>query len=107
MLDSPDLSRGSLRQLKSQGAMIGLGAGMPYPADVVDLGANAQLFLYSDGVFEIEKTDGVMWSFDEFLSFLKSRPPAEHPIEQLLTHVRLLHGSETLGDDFSMLRVDF
>jgi sigma-B regulation protein RsbU (phosphoserine phosphatase) len=80
---------------------------MPYPADEVALGASAQLLLYSDGVYEIEKTDGVMWSFDEYLAFLKTLPPAEHPIEQLLTHVRKLHGTETLGDDFSMLRVVF
>ena len=26
--------------------------------------------LYSDGVFEIERTDGTMWPFSEFLAFM-------------------------------------
>src|SRR5262249_55011842 len=46
----PDRAGAALKQLDSQGLMIGISADMPYDTDVIDLGPYAQLFVYSDGV---------------------------------------------------------
>jgi sigma-B regulation protein RsbU (phosphoserine phosphatase) len=80
--------------------------GLPFDTTVLDLGPYAQLFLYSDGVFEIEKPDGVMWTFDEFVPYVASLPE-EAPMDRLLAHVRELRGMETLADDFSLVQVAF
>jgi len=39
--------------------------------------------------------------------FVVSRRTDPCPIDRLLAHIRELHGSDSLDDDFSMLRVQF
>lgn len=94
-------------RLESQGTAIGWDLGLPYTADVVTLDPQARLFIFSDGVFEIEKTDGQDWDFEEFLEFLAAIPPDDSPMDRLLAQARQLHGSETLADDFSILGLTF
>lgn len=71
------------------------------------LAPSDRLLIFSDGVFEIEKTDGSDWSFDEFLAFLTTTVTADDLMDHLLVHVRQLRGSDTLADDFSILELAF
>jgi sigma-B regulation protein RsbU (phosphoserine phosphatase) len=80
---------------------------MPFAGAAADLGGHARLLLYSDGVFEIEKPDGVMWTLEEFVAHVAAQPPEEPLLEPLLAHVRRLRGGPTLADDFSALEVRF
>ncbi|NIP86802.1 MAG: SpoIIE family protein phosphatase [Planctomycetales bacterium] len=99
---------GPPEQLESQGPMIGM---MPW--EVFETGRRqiespATLYLYSDGVHEIHKTDGGEWTFDEFLQFLSESPtPNGSKMDDLLQHVRGIHGSDLLDDDFSMVEIRF
>ncbi len=69
---------------------------------------DSRLYLFSDGVYEVERPDGTMWSFEELQDYL-NRPPAEPSteIEALYKTLQELHSGETLDDDFSLLRLDF
>jgi phosphoserine phosphatase RsbU/P len=66
----------------------------------------SRLLIYSHGVFEIGKPDGTMWKFEEFVDYV-GRLPADGGLDQLLGHVRQLHASDVLADDFSLLEVRF
>jgi sigma-B regulation protein RsbU (phosphoserine phosphatase) len=101
------LSGGSVQELKSQGPVIGMLEGMPFDTDVVDLGAASHLYLFSDGVFEVERPDGTMWKYDEFAPYLAGLSVDAKPLDQLLAHARQMHGSDTLADDFSIVQVGF
>jgi sigma-B regulation protein RsbU (phosphoserine phosphatase) len=108
LFSGADRGGAALSRLKSDGPMIGLMEDFPYDTSAVDLGPYARLYLYSDGVFEIAQAGGDMWTFDEFVGYLASLPPGdESPIDRLLAHARRLHGSDVLGDDFSMLEIAF
>jgi phosphoserine phosphatase RsbU/P len=96
-----------VRRLESQGPAIGWDLDLPFEANTVIVAPSEKLLILSDGVFEIEKTDGSDWAFDEFLAFLTSATPASNLMERLLAHVRQLHGSDTLADDFSILELAF
>jgi sigma-B regulation protein RsbU (phosphoserine phosphatase) len=96
-----------LKRLASQGPPIGWDLGLPFEANVVGLDPSSRLFIFSDGVFEIEKTGGEDWHFDEFLHFMATLPPEVNSMDHLLAHARRLHGSDTLADDFSMLELVF
>ena len=50
-------------ELESNGPMIGAVPDLEFQPAAVELGAFAKLYLYSDGVYEIERTDGTMWPF--------------------------------------------
>ena len=68
----------------------------------------SRLYLFSDGVYEVEKPDGTMWSFEELQGYLgrsSERPGME--IESLYKILQELHSGDTLDDDFSLLRLDF
>ena len=97
----------TLTHLESQGPLIGMLPDMPFDTQTVELGPAAKMFLFSDGVFEIEQKNGEMWPFDEFVKFLCTAPPDGPVMDRLLSHVQDLHGSDQLGDDFSIVEIDW
>ncbi|HEV3261463.1 MAG TPA: SpoIIE family protein phosphatase [Gemmataceae bacterium] len=101
--------RPALRRLEATDPMIGmLPPGTAFETQVVRLDGPARLLVYSDGVYEIEQCGGAMWKLDEFVEFLCGLPRDGEPaMDRLLAHVRQLHGSEVLSDDFSILEVRF
>ncbi|MCO6457319.1 MAG: SpoIIE family protein phosphatase [Pirellulaceae bacterium] len=92
--------------LECEGPMIGA---MPWPEFETgsrQIPAGSRLYIYSDGVHEIHKTDGEDWEFDEFIDFMSSAGDASRTLpERLLEQVRQLNGSDVLDDDFSMLEI--
>ncbi len=95
-----------LVQLEAAGPPIGMIDGIPYSASMVELGDFARLLVYSDGVFEIENTDGSMWQHSEFVEYVSGlRKEGEAIGDRLLAYVRQHHGSPMLADDFSILEV--
>lgn len=95
--------------LESTDPLIGMcPPGTPFETRSVALGTNALLLVYSDGAFEIESAEGVMWKHAEFVQFVAALPRGTGSVgDQLLTEVRRRHGSELLADDFSLLEVRF
>ena len=107
LLAGPDPSAVELRCLESPGPPIGWDVDLPFENAVLDLDACARILVFSDGVYEIEKTDGENWDFDQFLRFMAATGPDGNAMERLLAHTRQLHGSDILADDFSMLELIF
>jgi sigma-B regulation protein RsbU (phosphoserine phosphatase) len=103
----PSMAQAKLHELKSVGLATGMAEGMEYETVVVELGAFANLLVFSDGVYEIERPDESMWKIQEFVEFVSGLPRQEPVSERLLNHVRGLHGSDVLADDFSVLEAWF
>ena len=95
-------------QLLSSNLFIGGFPKVAFEAAEIDVPTNSRLYLFSDGVYEVDRPDGTMWSFVELQDFL-SRPVAEPgaEIEVLYKSLREMHARDVLDDDFSLLRVDF
>jgi sigma-B regulation protein RsbU (phosphoserine phosphatase) len=92
-------------ELKTPGLVIGSMSGVRYKTAVQPLGAFAELFLFSDGVYEIRLGDGEMWEFGEFVSMLTQTPPAgTSAIDVVMRRAQALQGTETFEDDFSMVK---
>jgi sigma-B regulation protein RsbU (phosphoserine phosphatase) len=108
LFTGPSLEGAHVHRLKSQGPVIGMLPEYEAETTTVKLDDYARLLVYSDGVFEVENANGVMWKFDDFVNFV-CRLPGEgaSAIDKLLAHVRGLHTSEVLADDFSMLEFRF
>jgi sigma-B regulation protein RsbU (phosphoserine phosphatase) len=95
------------QQLKALDPVIGMcPPGTEFEKRVVPLERCVRLVVYSDGVFEVEDTQGVMWSHQEFVTFMAGLPPqGESMIRPLLAYARQRKGSELMADDFSMLDI--
>lgn len=95
-------------QLLSANLFIGGFPEVNYEGAETYVSANSRLYLFSDGVYEVDRPDGTMWSFEELQDYL-SRPVAEPgtEIETLYKTLQEMHSGDVLDDDFSLLRVDF
>jgi hypothetical protein len=94
--------------LPSSGMIIGFLSGQEYPAESCEVAAGARLLIFSDGVFEIRRDAEPVWDMDACIEYLARRDSRGGAImDELLTHVRTLHGSHELPDDFSILEVCF
>src|SRR5262249_36671704 len=108
LFHGPSPQAESLAELEAVGPAAGVAPDVPFEPGTVSLAPHARLLLFSDGVFEIEKPDGKMWTYREFLAYVSALPrDGASTIDRLLDHVRTMHGGGLLGDDFSMLEVAF
>ena len=79
-----------------------------YITERCSVGDGSTLYVFSDGVYEVEKQDGSMWRFQEFTDYLqKIKTDGHHVLDRLYGYVKELGNSETLEDDFTILEVVF
>lgn len=99
---------GELAQLDADGLAIGMIPDMPYGTHQASIAPGAQLLLYSDGIYEIEKPDGSMWQFNEFVTHMAAvNGTTECILDSHTTFVREMRNGEPFGDDFSMMDIRF
>ncbi len=95
-------------ELKAPGMVIGSMPGLKYRTVTVDLGAFSQLYLFSDGVYEVTLPDGTMWEFNDFVtSLIRPPPPGQSELDLVMDVARGLQGRDTFDDDFSMVKFVF
>ena len=72
------------------------------------IGEQSTLYIFSDGVYEVEKSDGSMWCFREFLDFMH-QPKAESQsrLDRIYHYAKSLGHSEDFEDDFTIVEVVF
>ena len=90
--------------------MIGAVPDLEFQASSTSLGAFAKLFLYSDGVYEIERIDKTMWPFNEFIEFMKKGPhdtAGDSKMDRLIAYDREIQGREEFVDDCSIVELQF
>lgn len=102
----PSHEQRELVQLASTGPIVGGFEDVPFEVQSVTLNESNVLYLFSDGVFEIHRPDGTMWSMDEMIEFLTShQTDTTSRLDGLQKRVHDLHGSTSLEDDFSILEI--
>ncbi|HEY1188878.1 MAG TPA: SpoIIE family protein phosphatase [Gemmata sp.] len=102
------LSGGQLHSLEADAPAVGMMPEMPYDTRTVAVEPGARLVVFSDGIMEIERADGEMWPFSDFMARVSAEMLLEGDlIARHLDYVRALGGKEVLADDFSMMDVRF
>lgn len=101
LLFSPG-ARKDARELATPNPMIGVAPGVSFSSGSQQVGPSDTMFLFSDGVYEITRTDGRLIGFDEFVATLDA--PA---LDASVRFARDARGKDALDDDFSLVRVRF
>lgn len=66
------------------------------------------LYIFSDGVYEVEKSDGSMWRFEDFTDFMEKDKTDGHSIlDSLFSYAKKIGNSEKFEDDFTIVEVAF
>jgi sigma-B regulation protein RsbU (phosphoserine phosphatase) len=110
LVHGPNAEGSTMEILESHGPMVGAVPDLEYQTGSLVLGPFAKLYLYSDGVQEIERTDKTMWPLDQFIGFMREGPhdaPGGAMMDRLIAHDRTLQGREEFVDDFSIVELQF
>jgi phosphoserine phosphatase RsbU/P len=103
-----DPASAELQQLRALDPPVAMAGGLEFDTQMTPLGDHARLMLYSDGVFEIERPDGTMWKYAEFVRYVSAMPVEGEPtMDRLLSHVRQMREVPGLADDFSLVEIVF
>lgn len=82
--------------------------GMPefeFDTDFFQLKENDSLFLFSDGVYELERKDGSTMNLDEFEKFLGECYSESFTLDGLINELKKIKISDTFEDDFSIMEI--
>ncbi|MDD5627536.1 MAG: SpoIIE family protein phosphatase [Elusimicrobia bacterium] len=98
----------SVRQLEAQGTVVGAWPKASYDCLSADIAPGSKLYVFSDGIFEIEQPDGKFWQYEDFIKLLAAAPaPGEDGTQRILKQVRRVRGKDVFDDDISLFEVAF
>ena len=94
--------------LKTGNIMIGATSPFEFESSSVEVPAGSRLYVFSDGVFEIETKEGEQWGLDHVLPLIVE-PPVQGMTEpeRLLQAIRRHARSPDFEDDFTVLVATF
>ena len=103
LLTGKDRASAELMKLSTPCLVVGALPKVPFKSNSCTLGPFAEMYVYSDGVYEVTKPDGAMLEREEFISKLVE--PAKNPIQSVYEFVKELQNSDQFEDDYSILQV--
>lgn len=109
LITDPAHPQGSLQTLSTPGMVIGGMLGAPFTTDSTQVPAGSKLYVFSDGVYEVDYADGRgMMTEEEFGEGL-CLPPAEGKtkVASMVEWVRQAQGHAAFEDDFSLMEIIF
>ena len=96
------------KRLKTQGVPVGMFPDIKYINSTCEIAANSSLYLFSDGIYEIEQQPNCRWGLERFISLLKRyQQTPQRDLQRLLQYVRTWHPNFQFEDDLSILQIDF
>jgi sigma-B regulation protein RsbU (phosphoserine phosphatase) len=94
--------------LKTPNFVVGGIEGTSYVKDKCIISEGNTLYIFSDGVYEVENSDGTNWHFNEFVNYLKKvKTDGQAVMDRLYDYVRHKGKSDNLEDDFTIVEVVF
>ena len=84
--------------------LIGMIPGYAYKSGHAQWTAGSALYLFSDGVFEVEASDGRKWGIGDFVSLVTAPAvPGKPESQRILQAVKALTGRQAFEDDFTLV----
>jgi sigma-B regulation protein RsbU (phosphoserine phosphatase) len=94
--------------LRTPNYVIGCMADVDYEKGKCLVNEQDRLYVFSDGVYEVEKSDGSMWKFQEFADFMNEvKAEGESILDHLHRYAVNLCKSDNFEDDFTIVEVSF
>lgn len=92
--------------LESQNIFIGAVDSLKYNYDEIKVEETSSLYIFSDGVFELEKPNKEMFTFNEFQEILlKYHSKTDSELLYLYKDAQTICGKDFLEDDYSLLKI--
>jgi sigma-B regulation protein RsbU (phosphoserine phosphatase) len=97
-----------IKKLKTPGLPIGMFPESKFIDANCDIEKDSILYVFSDGIYEINQSEGNLWGLDAFIHLL-SHPGEQNifDLDDLLNYVLSLSTADALEDDLSLLEIKF
>ncbi|WP_341525634.1 SpoIIE family protein phosphatase [Nostoc sp. UHCC 0302] len=103
---SPNISE--VKHLKTPGMPVGMFPEAKYVDGYCYIEKFSTLYIFSDGAYEITKSDGTLWSLDAFIQMLSNlQHPVNSQLDKVLNYLIDLNSKEAFDDDLSILQIKF
>jgi len=94
--------------LDTLGMPVGLFPQTEYDAPAVQVPPASRVYVFSDGCYEIQRSDGELWIKEEMTHYLNNLPSDDLlQLDALYRHALRMQGGKSLEDDFSIVCVMF
>ncbi|HLP90935.1 MAG TPA: SpoIIE family protein phosphatase [Nostocaceae cyanobacterium] len=101
-------SNSEVKLLKTPGMPVGMFPETQYVDKSCKIENLSTLYIFSDGVYEITKSDGNLWSLEGFTQLLVGlQNSVDYQLDQILNHLIHLNSKEAFDDDLSILQMKF
>lgn len=109
LITKNDANHVQVNQLFTTGCIpIGMFPHAKYINNTCQIEKGSNLYIFSDGIYEVALPNGKIWQLDDFIQLLADYTQENQcSLETILQAVRSLHTSETFNDDVSLLHVAF
>lgn len=98
---------GTTQYLGTKNIFIGGKLNFNFTADTVQIPSGSKLYIYSDGVYEINDEYGNIWSIDKLSDYLVSTVSQESKqLDELYNYVKSKQIDGKLNDDFSIIKME-
>ncbi|MBD2577320.1 SpoIIE family protein phosphatase [Oscillatoria sp. FACHB-1406] len=94
--------------LKTPGFPAGMFPGVEYVEQSCEISPASSLYIFSDGIYEINQTDGEIWGYDNFVDRLKNyQAKLQRNLDFLIEEVKEVNPRDSFDDDLSIVQIDF
>ncbi len=94
--------------LKTENTVVGAVPGFRFESDRVEVPPGSRLYVFSDGIYEIDAKDGRQWELEDVLPLIvEPRVPGMTEPERMLQSIRARAKSPDFEDDFTVLVATF
>jgi len=101
-------SNDKIDKLTNENFIIGGLLEFPFTSASRIIPTGSDVYLFSDGVYEIEQNDGVYWTLDELEEFMDNHYSKDNSeLDKLFEWTKELSGKTILDDDFSIIKLTF
>ncbi len=95
-------------RLKTPGLPVGMFPEAHYTNNSLLINSFSRLYIFSDGIYEIEQEDGTIIGLTNFLSMIRNYQQRKtHNLDQLISYLKSYNLKEKFDDDLSIIEVNF
>ncbi|HEY9902983.1 MAG TPA: SpoIIE family protein phosphatase [Candidatus Sericytochromatia bacterium] len=108
LLSGKPASDVQVKRLKTLGLPVGMFPDADYADERCEVVEPSTLYIFSDGIYEINQSDGTIWGLDPFVELLADcRNRSVSNLDQVLHALKSVNPKDYFDDDLSLLEINF
>ncbi len=110
LLSGQDQNNLQVQRLKTPGMPVGMFLEAEYSDDCCEIASPSDLYIFSDGVYEIHQPNGELLGLDAFIHLLinsNENHSVSDPLNCIFSSIKTLNSGNPFEDDFSLLKIHF